>query len=846
VIAQLRQRPLVTVAIAVLAELAAVPVKLALNAAAGGDVGLLVPMAVVIVMAWFGGLAPGIAATIAAVGLEAAFFMPPFGSLLVETDRDAIRLLLLMITGTLASWLIWRRLDAEERARRLREAAVEARDQADLLARRLGALQAIGTQLAQADTTGQIVELVLRHGQASLASGGAAAFLLEPDSQRLRVLATRGYSPERVERIADLDLDLRLPATDVARTGESVFIERPDDFVARYGSTYADLGIETPAIAVAAVPIHLEGRRFGVLGFTWEGASALPPDRRMFIESLARAAAGAMDRARLIEQDRSAYARLQEAQRRLDLLSEAGRVFGLSLDYESTLRRVASLAIPMLGDVCAVDVVEGDRVRRLVAVSSEALAAPGTVLEENPVRRGEDCTVIRVLETGQAVTYQSEMETKPYRHHTEDHAAALRAIGAHWIHVTPLRTPERTIGALTFMRREDRTFDANEVAMAAQVADRAVHALENAQLHRQVRRLADRESRRAAELEAVLAAVNEGFVLVDADGIVQSSNVASARLLGGPVPDLPALLGRLIESGPAAGAGSPGVDNLPSPRSLSAEPSEYRLRHRPSSWVEVTAYPIADAGAQAPSTVIVCRDVTAFRQGQGLREAFLGLLSHELRTPVTTIYGGAAVLTRPGGHLDTATAGEVLGDIASEADRLYRLVEDLLVLARFDEGFEVGADPVLLQRVVPAVVDQERGRWPAVTIDIDIAPDLPAVSADETSTVQVLRNLLSNASKYSGAGSRIQVVVRERPEGVSVQVLDQGPGIDPDEADHLFDAFYRSPTTATLAGGAGIGLYVSRRLIDAMGGRIWAAPRAGRGSEFAFALPLYRAEDEVS
>ena len=124
----------------------------------------------------------------------------------------------------------------------------------------------------------------------------------------------------------------------------------------------------------------------------------------------------------------------------------------------------------------------------------------------------------------------------------------------------------------------------------------------------------------------------------------------------------------------------------------------------------MTSYPVAQAaGSTSPSTVIVCRDVTAFRQGQELREAFLGLLSHELRTPVTTIYGGAAVLAKPGKTLDPQMASEILADIASESDRLYRLVEDLLVLARFDEGFELGDEPALLQHLVPRSSSRSAG-----------------------------------------------------------------------------------------------------------------------------------------
>jgi two-component system sensor histidine kinase KdpD len=239
------------------------------------------------------------------------------------------------------------------------------------------------------------------------------------------------------------------------------------------------------------------------------------------------------------------------------------------------------------------------------------------------------------------------------------------------------------------------------------------------------------------------------------------------------------------------------------------------------------------------ATVYVLRDVTAFRQGQRLREAFLGLLSHELRTPVTTIYAAANVLARPNSTIQPATQQDILRDMVGESDRLYRLVEDLMVLARFDEGMELARDPNLLQHILPAVIDNERGRWPHVRFALDRDPDLPAVNGDETSIQQVLRNLLSNAAKYSPVGSTIVVRVQGELDGVRVRVLDEGTGIRSTDADDLFDPFYRSPETAGMASGAGIGLYVSRRLLDAMGGRIWALPRANVGSEFCFWLPRY-------
>ena len=177
--------------------------------------------------------------------------------------------------------------------------------------------------------------------------------------------------------------------------------------------------------------------------------------------------------------------------------------------------------------------------------------------------------------------------------------------------------------------------------------------------------------------------------------------------------------------------------------------------------------------------------------------------------------------------------------MVAESNRLYRLVEDLMVLARFDERIELVRDPSLVQHLIPAVLESERTRWPQVTFVFHEPPTLPTVGGDDTSIQQVLRNMLSNAAKYSPLGSTVTVVANEENGGVAVHVLDEGPGIEPSEAEELFDPFYRSPTTSAMASGAGIGLYVSRRLVDAMGGRIWARRREERGSEFGFWLPQF-------
>ena len=818
--------------LAAAAALAVVPVKAAINDWTGQDVGMIPAMAVVVIAAWLGGFVPGVIATVVGMGAEAAAFMQPADGF--STQGDRLRLVLFGLTGFLASWLAELRTRAELRAWEATGAATRARHRADLVARRVGALQGLAEELAASATAGEIAEAILGHGITALQADGAAVFLLDDDGRALRAFAWRGYEPDRAATLGHLPLETRMPATDTARTGVPVFIEDPAAYLDRYGDSMQRLSVAAVPRAVAVVPLELEGRRFGVVGFTWDEPHELADDRRAFIAAIGRLGASAMDRARLFDAERAALQAAATTQSRLDLLAQAGRVLGMSLDYEVTLRRLAGIALPLLGDLGIVDVVEGSGVRRLVTTRDEpdgvddGLAARAAVIEAHPLDLAGTGPIADVLRTGTAGVFPVDEDTLAAASRSAEHAAALAGTGARWALVTPLRSLGRTIGALAFLRLEDRPYDDDEVALAEELGDRAGRALENARLHHEVGSLATRERRRAAELEAVVGAIGEGILVAETDGTIRSSNAAAVRLLGGPVHRVEDLLERLVD---ASGR---------RPEEVPASPVELHLAARPTAWVEVTAYPVlASRGALALSSVIVCRDVTAFRQGQALREAFLGLLSHELRTPVTTIYGGAAVLAKPGLTLSSATSGEILSDIATEADRLYRLVEDLLVLARFDEGIELGDEPVLLQRLVPAVVDQERDRWPGVTFRAEVVPDLPVARGDETSVVQVLRNLLSNAAKYSGAGTTVRVAVEDATDGLVVRVCDEGPGIDPGEAEAVFEPFFRSPSTAKMAGGAGIGLYVSRRLVDAMGGRIWATRRPQGGSEFGFALPWY-------
>jgi len=243
----------------------------------------------------------------------------------------------------------------------------------------------------------------------------------------------------------------------------------------------------------------------------------------------------------------------------------------------------------------------------------------------------------------------------------------------------------------------------------------------------------------------------------------------------------------------------------------------------------------------------VLTDISERLQTERLRDTFIGMLSHELRTPVTSIYGGSQVLLNRGDRIDKATRHELISDVASEAERLHRLIENLLVLARVERGQDLsGGEPVLLQRVLPLIVERERGLWPGTRIEMTIPPGLPTVRGHDGYVGQVVLNLLSNAAKYAGTGSSVDIVAAREESGVSVRVLDNGTGITAEHADHLFDLYYRAPGAADRAPGAGIGLFVCRHIVNALGGTIWARSRPEGGAEFGFELPIYEPDDEFT
>jgi PAS domain S-box-containing protein len=328
------------------------------------------------------------------------------------------------------------------------------------------------------------------------------------------------------------------------------------------------------------------------------------------------------------------------------------------------------------------------------------------------------------------------------------------------------------------------------------------------------------------------------ILVVDSAGRIVYANAEVVAMLGYDVDEMRAM--SVDDLVPASLAGRHAVHRATYGRHPVArrmgESLELHARRKDGSLVPVDVALRSYHHDGETYTVAAVVDTTAQRAEQALRQRFLDVLSHELRTPVTTLYAAALLLHERRGTLPSTAVDELTEGMAAEADRLQRMVENLLVVARVERGVAIEAEePILLHRLLPEVAVRERRFTPELELVLDIAHPLPMVRGHEESIALIIRNLLSNAIKYGG-GTPVRIEVRRAGRLVEVRVEDGGPGLDPGDAGHLFDIYFRSAATERTAAGSGIGLFVARRLAEAMGGSLRADTGDRGGARFILAL----------
>jgi len=502
--------------------------------------------------------------------------------------------------------------------------------------------------------------------------------------------------------------------------------------------------------------------------------------------------------------------------RQRDYLLEISRALTQELDLDKLLARILRIAVEMLAGqagIIALRESSGWRVATVHGIPAALLRYLEPLLGEE---RGTDLDVDELNRMLKELTYTATL-------------GLLNGTGL------PLNAHGKVIGVIFIFRSYPDLFTANDRTLLQSFADQAAIAVFNAQLYQQI-------SYEKQRLDALIDSAADGILILNADHTVERSNTAFERLYGqkrdeirgcqhGQVirwarqPD-----GRTLEEAEAKGW-------PPDASATLYVEGDLERPEPPALPVGLTYAPLLNEDGTLRNIIVTVRDITRFRTAEEIKSTFISIISHELKTPVALIKGYASTLRRDDATWDRVVIQDSLAVIEEEADRLARMIEDLLDASRLQAGgLSLNRADVSLKTLAERQAERFRPQTSVHDIIVDFPADFPVILADETRIEQVIANLISNAIKYA-PGGEIRISGRTHAEHLVICVRDEGPGIDPHDVPHIFDRFYRAEKAARRTKGAGLGLYLARAIIEAHGGRIWAAPVIDQGTQICFSLP---------
>jgi PAS domain S-box-containing protein len=664
----------------------------------------------------------------------------------------------------------------------------------------------LGESLSLSDTLGGLAQA------ANDALGGAFSAVLMPRGGTLELTASTGLPPVLITALEDKlppSADCLRDAAQEGRPLASPDIVRDDRFEQPWREQAEAAGYRA-LLAVPAASPRAEDAGLVLVFFTEE--REFTDDDLELARHLADAARGALERSELFEAERTARALSQQ-------LARTGGVLATELDPAAVLEEVVQQAPALLGaDACAVRTLEDDE----LVVS----AASGEGAEEAVGSRASAAGRL----SGDVFQSRSPLAV-------EDVSKDERLVGADAFLIAgyaaflgvPLSGPEGTLaGVLSVYARKPRKWRPEEVEALLALAGNTSAALANAELYSRV----SLEKERSV---AILANIADGIVAVDRDGRVVLWNSAAEEISGVPQEEAIGrttvqVLQRQLESAEAE------------------TPSGQRLisitRGGEEVWLSLSEAVMRDPLGAVAGRIFAFRDISADRMVEQVKSDFVAAVSHELRTPLTSIYGFAETLLRQDIPFGEEERRIFLGYIASESERLTEIVDQLLNVARLDAGdLQVELGRIDVGSVVSELVEtvEESGVMNGHRFEIDLPDEPLAAEADPDKVRQIFNILVENALRYSPGGGTVTVGARRSDDRVEVRVADQGIGIPAAERERIFRKFYRAESAARDgAAGTGLGLFIAKELVTAMGGRIWVESTEGEGSSFSFELPAAR------
>lgn len=508
--------------------------------------------------------------------------------------------------------------------------------------------------------------------------------------------------------------------------------------------------------------------------------------------------------------------------RQRDYLLEISRILTQELDLDILLRRILDISVEMLAGQAGLIALRSDEGGWRVGVTHGIPEALQRYLDPllSAVPDHEDPQGFELPEINRALQRLTQQVS----------LGLLTGVGL------PLIARQRVIGVIFIFRSYQGIFSANDRLLLQSFADQAAIAVNNAMLYSQV-------AREKQRLDALLDSAADGILILMPGKSVERCNLAFARMLattpkwieGKEHAEIIRLLnpqkGMTLEK--AEAGGWPLSPNA----SLYVEGDLVRTDGVPLP-VGITYAPLLSQEGSLVNIIVTVRDITSFRQAEEMKSTFVSVISHELKTPVALIKGYVGTLRRDDVAWERQIVQDSLEVIEEEADRLTELIENLLDASRLQAGaLTINQADVALDCTAERLAQRFRTQSSNHTIQVDFPQNFPVIMADEDRLEQVLFNLISNAIKYSPEGGEIRIEGHIRPDEVILCVHDQGPGVSPQDAPHIFDRFYRSANATRTTKGAGLGLYLAKAVIEAHHGRIWVDPSPKTGAQICFSLP---------
>ena len=646
---------------------------------------------------------------------------------------------------------------------------------------------------------------------ATEALGGSFAAVLMPGRRGLELAGSHELPPDVSEALAE---GLPEPATVLAGSARARRALVASEVVGdeRFGEEWQRLASASFRSLLAAPIEGARGDGGGlVVVFFGERRSFTDEDLEL-TQHLAGAARGALERSALYESERTARALSQQ-------LARTGSLLATELNPQAVLREVVERAPELLdADAAGIWVLAGDELVLEAAEgdgAEDALGrrAPSTArLVGDVVQSGAPLAVASIGDDARLARADPMLE------------AGYRAyLGV------PLAGPQRERqGVLAVYACEAREWRPEEVEALQALAGNASAALANAELYQRVAIEKERS-------DAILGSIADGIVAVDRDGCVVLWNAAAEQITGVPPGEAVGLTPEQVLKKNLSSGGEAPTGNRLLPI----------LRGDEEVWLSVTEAVMRDPAGEIAGRVFAFRDVSAERLLEQMKSDFVSAVSHELRAPLTSIFGFAETLLRQDVLFGEEERRTFLRYISSESDRLTKIVDQLLNVARLDSGdLQVTLEPTDVRPLVSEVVSRAQSLAAANghRFVVDLPSEPLTAAADVDKLRQILDNLVDNAVKYSPDGGTVTIEAHRRSHAVEVRVVDEGIGIPQAEHELIFTKFYRRPDTSGREGGGrvGLGLFIARGLVAAMGGRISVRSVEGKGSSFVLELPLAR------